>query len=113
MAIIPIASIASKESELICSYFQGRSRCFACFKIMSRSALTLRRIIVVATTSAVPVVRASGRPAAGHPVPDFAAADQASDLVVRPGSAGRLGLDCSCIASLSQSSTPVGNALGR
>jgi hypothetical protein len=64
---------------------------------MSRSALTLRRIIVVATTSAVPVVRASGRPAAGHPVPDFAAADQASDLVVRPGSAGRLGLDCSCI----------------
>ena len=63
---------------------------FACFKIMSRSALTLRRIIAVATTSAVPVVRASGRPAAGHPVPDFVAADQASDLV------GRLGLDCSC-----------------
>ena len=95
MAIIPIASIASKEAELICSYFQGRSRCFACFKIMSRSALTLRRIIIVATTSAVPVVRASGRPA-GHPVPDFVAADQASDLVGRPGSAGRLGLDCSC-----------------
>ena len=64
---------------------------------MSRSALTLRRIIIiiVATTSAVPVVRASGRPA-GHPVPDFVAADQASDLVGRPGSAGRLGLDCSC-----------------
>ena len=63
---------------------------------MSRSALTLRRVIVVATTSAVPVVRASGRPAAGHPVPDFVAADQASDLVGRPGSAGRLGLDYSC-----------------
>ena len=62
---------------------------------MSRSALTLRRVIVVATTSAVPVVRASGRPAAGHPVPDFVAADQASDLVGRPA-AGRLGLDCSC-----------------
>ena len=62
---------------------------------MSRSALTLRRVIVVATTSAVPVVRASGRPA-GHPVPDFVAADQASDLVGRPGSAGRLGLDYSC-----------------
>ena len=56
----------------------------------------LRRIIFVVTTSAVPAVRASGRPAAGHPGPDFAAADQASDLVGRPGSAGRLGLDCSC-----------------
>ena len=56
--------------------------------------LTLRRTI--ATTSAAPAVRASGRPA-GHPVLAFvAAADQASDLVGRPGSAGRLGLDCSC-----------------
>jgi hypothetical protein len=59
--------------------------------------LTLRRIIVVATTFAVPAVRVSGRPAAaGHPVLDFVAADQASDLLGRPGSAGRLGLDCSC-----------------
>jgi hypothetical protein len=58
--------------------------------------LTLRRTIVVATTSAAPAVRASGRPA-GHPVLAFvAAADQASDLVGRPGSARRLGLDCSC-----------------
>ena len=57
--------------------------------------LTLRRTIVVATTSAAPAVRASGRPA-GHPVLAFVAADQASDLVGRPGSAGRLGLDCSC-----------------
>ena len=97
VAIISIASIASKKSELIfCSYFQGRSLCFACFKTMRRSALTLRRIIVVATTSAALAGRASGRPA-GHPVLAFvAAADQASDLVGRPGSAGRLGLDCSC-----------------
>ena len=57
--------------------------------------LTLRCTIVVATTSAAPAVRASGRPA-GHPVLAFVAADQASDLVGRPGSAGRLGLDCSC-----------------
>ena len=57
--------------------------------------LTLRRIIVVAITSAAPAVRASGRPA-GHLVPVFVAADQASNLVGRPGSAGRLGLDCSC-----------------
>ena len=57
--------------------------------------LTLRRTIVVATTSAAPAVRASGRPA-GHPVLAFVAADQASDLVGRPGSAGRPGLDCSC-----------------
>ena len=64
---------------------------------MSRSALTLRRIIIVATTSAVPVVRASGRPAAGHLVPDFVAADQASDLVGRPGSAGRPALECSSV----------------
>ena len=86
-----------QETKLIpCRYVQRRSQRFACFKIMSRSALTLRRIIIVATTSAVPVVRASGRPAAGHPVPDFVAADQASDLVGRPGSAGRLDLDCSC-----------------
>jgi hypothetical protein len=56
----------------------------------------LRRIIVVATTSAVPAVRASGRPAAGHPVLDFVVADQASDLVDRPGSASHLGLDYSC-----------------
>ena len=84
------------KSELIpCRYVQRGSQRFACFKIMNRSALTLRRIIFVATTSAVPAVRASGRPAAGHPGPDFAAADQASDLVGRPGSAGRLGPDCS------------------
>jgi hypothetical protein len=51
---------------------------------------TLRRTIVAATTSAAPAVRASGRPA-GHPVLAFVAADQASDLVGRPGSAGRLG----------------------
>ena len=57
---------------------------------------TLRRIIVLQITSAVPAVRASGRPAADHPVPDFVAADQASDLVGRPGSAGRLGLGYSC-----------------
>ena len=53
--------------------------------------------LVVKIISAV-AVRASGlgRPA-GHPVPAFvAAADQASDLVGRPGSARRLGLDCSC-----------------
>ena len=64
------------------------------------------------TISAVPAVRASGRPAAGHPVPDFVAADQASDLAGRPGSAGRLGLDYSCDCS-DQSSKPVGDAHGR
>ena len=85
------------KSELIpCRYVQRGSQRFACFKTMSRSALTLRRIIFVATTSAVPAVRASGRPAAVRPGRDFAAAGQASDLVGRPGSAGRLGLDCSC-----------------
>ena len=72
----------------------------------------LRRIIVGATTSAVLAVRAFGHPAAGHPVPDFVAADQAFDLVGRSGSAGRLGLDYSCDSS-DQSSKPVGNALGR
>jgi len=56
---------------------------------------------VVTTISAV-AVRASGpgRPAAGHPVPAFvAAADQASDRLGRPGFAGRLGLDYSCVVA--------------
>ena len=55
---------------------------------------------VVTIISAV-AVRASdlGRPA-GHPVPAFvAAADQASDRLGRPGFAGRLGLDCSCVVA--------------
>src|SRR5262245_19698447 len=63
---------------------------------MSRSVSCTAAHNYLAITSAVPAVRASGRPAAGHPVPDFVAADQASDLVGRPGSAGRLGLDYSC-----------------
>jgi len=55
---------------------------------------------VVTIISAV-AVRASGpgRPA-GHPVPAFvAAADQASDLLGRPGFAARLGLDYSCVVA--------------
>ena len=55
---------------------------------------------VVKIISAV-AVRASdlGRPA-GHPVPAFvAAADQASDRLGRPGFAGRLGLDYSCVVA--------------
>jgi len=56
---------------------------------------------LIAITSAVPAVRVSGHPAVGHPVPAFAlAADQASDLVGRPGFAGFLGLDCSCVSSM-------------
>jgi hypothetical protein len=56
---------------------------------------------VVTIISAAAAVRASGpgRPA-GHPVPAFvAAADQASDLLGRPGFAGRLGLDYSCMVA--------------
>ena len=73
----------------------------ACFKAVatknSRSAVyTAAHYGLSPFTSAVPSVRASGRPAVGHLVPDFVAADQASDLVDRPGFAGRLGLECSC-----------------
>ena len=67
----------------------------------------------MATTSAVPAVRASDRPAAGHPVPDFVAVDQASGLVGRPGSAGRLGLDYSCDYLRSVIEACRRNALGR
>ena len=55
---------------------------------------------VVTIISAV-AVRASGpgRPA-GYPVPAFvAAADQASDHLGRPGFAGRLGPDYSCVVA--------------
>src|SRR6185312_16450883 len=62
--------------------------------------MTLRLSLCVATTSAAAAgrvaVRASVRPA-GHPVLDFAAADRVSALG-RP--VGRLGLDCSCDASI-------------
>jgi hypothetical protein len=53
-------------------------------RIKRRSA-ALRRLIVMTTTSAAPAVRASGRPAAGQPVPGFVAADRASDVVGRQG----------------------------
>ena len=54
---------------------------------------------LVGTISAA-AVRASDRPAAGHLVLAFAlAADRASDLVGRPGFAGRLGLDYSYVVA--------------
>jgi hypothetical protein len=65
-----------------------------------KSRNSIRRCGSSVATISVAAVRASGRPAAGHLVPAFApVAGQASDLVGRPGFAGCLGLDCSCVSS--------------
>ena len=75
--------------------YQLTATCYTVGRMIGQAYPLPLRSTPLSASSAVPVVRASGRPA-GHPVPDFAAADQASDLVGRPGFPGRLGLDCSC-----------------
>ena len=67
----------------------------------SRKPVMIRGSSFVVKIISAVAVRASdlGRPA-GHPVPAFvAAADQASDRLGRPGFAGRLGLDYSCVVA--------------
>jgi hypothetical protein len=95
------ASNYNKSADSPVESVSERSQHWACFKAVAaknqpQCSQHCGSWRLLRFTSAALAVRASDRPAAGHPAPDFVAADQASDLVGRPGSAGRLAPDCSC-----------------
>jgi len=105
---------SSMKSELIpCRYVQRGSQRFACFKTMSRSALTLRRIIFVATYFCCSCCPGFGSPCCWPPCPGLGLL-LTSLLVLLVALVLLAALVwIAHVISFGQSSTPLGNALAR